>query len=74
MQNSAGEGDTSGLHAVTLDGSLVMAADTVAGYISGLLTGNQFKQPAYAFDRSARKRSLNQFLDGVAMAPDELGT
>lgn len=68
------KGSVTSKYVHTLDSSLVMAADTVAGYISGLLTGNQFKQPAYAFDRSARKRSLDQFLDGVAMARDELGT
>ena len=46
----------------TLDNTLVMAADTVSGYIQGLLDGKEFKQTAHAFDRSARKASLDQFL------------
>jgi len=46
----------------TLDNTLVMAADTVSGYIQGLLDGKEFKQTAYAFDRCARKASLEQFL------------
>lgn len=49
----------------TLDNTLVMAADTVSGYIQGLLDGKEFKQTAYAFDRCARKASLDQFLQDV---------
>lgn len=50
----------------TLDSTLVMAADTVSGYVQGLLDGKEFKQAAYAFDRSARKTSLDQFLQEVS--------
>jgi len=49
----------------SLDNTLVMAADTVSGYIQGLLDGKEFKQTAYAFDRCARKASLEQFLQDV---------
>jgi len=46
----------------TLDTVLIMAADTIAGYIQGLLDGIEFKQTAYAFDRTSRKVALSQFL------------
>ena len=31
----------------TLDTALIMAADTISGYIQGLLDGIEFKQAAY---------------------------
>jgi hypothetical protein len=46
----------------TLDTALVMAADTVSGYIEGLLNGTQFKQTGYALDRDSRKAALARFL------------
>ncbi len=46
----------------TLDTALIMAADTVAGYIQGLLDGIEFKQTAYAIDRDSRKAQLARFL------------
>ncbi len=46
----------------TLDTALVMAADTIAGYIQGLLDGIEFKQTAYALDRDSRKAALARFL------------
>jgi integrase len=49
----------------TLDNTLVMAADTVSGYIEGLLDGKEFKKSAHAFDRCARRASLEQFLQGA---------
>jgi hypothetical protein len=42
----------------TIDSSLVMAADTVAGYINGLLKGVEFKRTSYALDRAAREATL----------------
>ncbi|MEE3500894.1 hypothetical protein [Acidiphilium acidophilum] len=39
-----------------------MAADTIAGYIEGLLDGKEFKQTAYAVDRASRKAALARFL------------
>jgi len=56
----------------TLDTALIMAADTIAGYIEGLLDGKEFKQTAYALDRASRKAALARFLckaageDGMA--------
>jgi integrase len=46
----------------TLDTALIMAADTISGYIDGLLKGRQFKQTSYAMDRDSRKSALDQFL------------
>ncbi len=46
----------------TLDTALIMAADTISGYIKGLLDGIAFKQTAYALDRDSRKAALARFL------------
>jgi len=46
----------------TLDTALIMAADTIAGYIDGLLDGKEFKQTAYSLDRDSRKTALARFL------------
>jgi hypothetical protein len=45
----------------TLD-TLIMAADTISGYIQGLLKGVEFKQTAYAPDRDSRRAALDRFL------------
>jgi len=42
--------------------ALIIAADTIAGYIEGLLSGKEFKQTAYALDRDSRKAALARFL------------
>ncbi|RZN13419.1 integrase arm-type DNA-binding domain-containing protein [Bradyrhizobium sp. Leo121] len=46
----------------TIDTALIMAADTISGYIQGLLDGVEFKQTAYALDRDSRKTALARFL------------
>ena len=46
----------------TLDTALIMAADTISGYIQGLLDGVKFKQTAYAVDRDSRQVALARFL------------
>ncbi|MGC2775082.1 MAG: site-specific integrase [Bradyrhizobium sp.] len=46
----------------TLDTALIMAADTISGYIQGLLDGIKFKQTAYALDRGSRKAALARFI------------
>lgn len=38
------------------------AADTISGYIQGLLDGIEFKQTAYPLDRDSRKAALPRFL------------
>jgi integrase len=51
-------GPVSSRYIHSLDAALVMAADTIAGYIAGLLDGVEFKQTAYALDRSSRRDAL----------------
>jgi len=46
----------------TVDSALIMAADTVAGYIEGLLDGVEFKRNSYAFDRASRQAALGHSL------------
>ena len=48
------------IHAV--DTSLVMAADTVAGFIQGLLDGVEFKRSGYAMDHVSRQAALDRNL------------
>jgi integrase len=54
----------------TLDTALIMAADTIAGYIEGLLDGKEFKQTTYALDRASRKAALVRFLSKAAADKD----
>jgi integrase len=55
----------------TLDTALIMAADTISGYIQGLLDGIAFKQTAYALDRESRKAALARFLRSAARREHE---
>ncbi|MFG1247867.1 tyrosine-type recombinase/integrase [Xanthobacter flavus] len=53
----------------TLDTALIMAADTISGYINGLLEGIEFKQTAYALDRDSRRAALDLFLTKAVGEP-----
>ena len=55
----------------TLDTALIMAADTISGYVQGLLDGIEFKQTTYALDRSSRKAALSRFLQNAIGEEDE---
>lgn len=57
------KGSVTSKYVHTLDTALIMAADTIAGYIDGLLERIEFKQTAYALDRTSRKAALTRFLD-----------
>ena len=46
----------------TLDTALVMAVDTIAGYIQGLLNGVELRHTTYALDHASRKAALARFL------------
>ena len=46
----------------SLDSVLIMAADTVAGFIKSLVDGEAVQHKTYALDRSSRKAALEQFL------------
>lgn len=50
----------------SLDTAPIMAADTISGYIQGLLDGVDFKQTAYALDQDSRKAALARFLQRAA--------
>lgn len=52
----------------TLDTALILAADTISGYIQGLLDGIEFKQTAYALDRDSRKAARARFLKRLRLA------
>jgi integrase len=54
-----------------LDTALIMAADTISGYIQGLLDGIEFKQTAYALDRDSRKAALARFLKRASGSDQE---
>lgn len=54
----------------SLDAALVMAADTIAGYIQGLLDGMEFKYAAYGLDRDSRKAALSQYLARAEIGRD----
>jgi integrase len=47
----------------TIDSALIAAADTIAGYIDGLLNGEEYRHTTYAFDHVSRKTALTQFLN-----------
>jgi integrase len=53
------------IHAV--DTALVMAADTVSGYINGLLNGVQFKRTSYALDRASREATLARLFTEIQL-------
>ena len=55
----------------TLDTALIMAADTISGYIQGLLDGVECKQTAYALDRDSRKAALASFLKRASCGEPE---
>lgn len=55
-------GSVTGRYVHTLDAPLVLAADTVSGYIQALLDGAELCHTHYALDRSSRKAALVRFL------------
>jgi hypothetical protein len=61
MGHSRGTVTTRYIH--TVDSLLVMAADTVAGYIHGLLDGKKFRRTTYALDRASREAALARLLE-----------
>lgn len=50
----------------SLDTTLIMAADTISGYIEGLLDGIEFQQTAYSMNRDSRKTTLALFIRRAA--------
>jgi integrase len=56
-------GSVTGRYIHTVDALLVMAADTVAGYIQGLLDGKKFRRTVYALDRASREAVLARLVE-----------
>lgn len=56
------KGSVTSKYVHTLDVTLVMAADTIAGYIQGLLDGVEYRQTAYALNHDLRREALAKFL------------
>lgn len=50
----------------SLDTARIMAADTITGYVQGLLDRKAFKRRAHVFDRCSRKAALARFLRKAA--------
>ena len=57
----------------TVDTLLVMAADTVAGFIKGLLEGKRFRRTSYALDRTSREATLARLFE-QSVTPADNGT
>lgn len=56
-------GSMTGRYIHTVDVALVMAADSLGGYIDALMRGAKLKRSSYTLDRRARKAALIQFLN-----------
>jgi len=52
----------------TLDTTLVMAADTVSGYVQALLEGTKFQRNSYTFDRRSRQDAIDRMLSDARAA------
>lgn len=50
----------------TIDTALVMAADTISGYINGLLNNVKFTREAYSLDRVSRQAALIKSVPQIA--------
>jgi integrase len=61
-------GTVTGRYIHTVDSLLVMAADTVAGHIQGLLDGKKFRRTTYALDRASREAALARLLEQSVLA------
>jgi hypothetical protein len=57
----------------TVDTALIMAADSIAGCIQGLLDGVGCNHTSYALDRDSRKSALAHFLGQPKAAAHEVG-
>ncbi len=55
----------------SIDANLVSAADTMAGFIQGLLEGKEYKRAIHSLDRVARKKAITGFLNSAQDAGPE---
>lgn len=61
-------GTVTGRYIHTVDALLIMAADTVAGHIQGLLDGKTFRRTTYALDRASREAALARLFEQAAIS------
>ncbi|KPP88856.1 MAG: Site-specific recombinase XerD [Rhodobacteraceae bacterium HLUCCA08] len=63
------KGSVTSRYVHTLDSTLIMAADTVAGYLKALLEGVEFRRNTYTLDRESRKSAIEHMLIESRPAP-----
>ncbi|MBF9050270.1 integrase arm-type DNA-binding domain-containing protein [Roseobacter sp. HKCCD9010] len=56
------KGSVTSKYVHTLDSTLIMAADTVSGYVKALLEGVEFRRNTYTLDRQTRRNAIHQVL------------
>lgn len=56
------KGSVTSKYVHTLDSTLIMAADTVSGYVKALLEGIEFRRNTYTLDRQSRQSAIDQML------------
>lgn len=56
------KGSVTSKYVHTLDSTLIMAADTVSGYVKALLEGGEFRRNTYTLDRQKRRNAINDML------------
>ncbi len=57
------KGSVTSKYVHTLDSTLIMAADTVSGYVKALLEGVEFRRNTYTLDRQSRQSAINEILN-----------
>ncbi|MEZ5946209.1 MAG: integrase arm-type DNA-binding domain-containing protein [Hyphomonas sp.] len=56
------KGSVTSKYVHTLDSTLIMAADTVSGYVKALLEGVEFRRNTYTLDRQSRQSAIDDML------------
>ena len=56
------KGSVTSKYVHTLDSTLIMAADTVSGYVAALLEGVEFRRSTYTLDRQSRQGAIDSVL------------
>lgn len=63
------KGSVTSKYVHTLDSTLVMAADTVSGYVKALLEGVEFRRNTYTLDRGTRRQAIDEMVSASSSAP-----
>ncbi len=62
------KGSVTSKYVHTLDSTLIMAADTVSGYVKALLEGAEFRRNTYTLDRQSRQNAIELMLTESKLA------